>query len=273
MSQPKIALVTGANKGIGLAISRALSASKNPRVHVLLGSRDAQRGEVAVQQLKKEGSTNVESISLDISDVSSIQRAAADIRSRYGGLDILINNAGYASKGDAFDADIARRTLATNYYGTRDAFTHFAPLLRPHGRVVNVSSMSGRSALHSMSAERRQQIMDPALTIPQLDALMEEFVRDVDEGKYKERGWPKTAYGVSKAAVTMLTRIQAREQKERSILINSCCPGWVRTDMAGDRAPKSPDQGAITPVKLALLPDGEKTTGRFWEDEQVKDYL
>ena len=274
MSQPKkIALVTGGNKGIGLAICRALASSTNPRVHVLLGSRDAQRGQQAVQQLQAEGKDNVESLPIDISDESSIAGAAKAVRERYGGLDILVNNAGIATKGDAFDEHVARTTLDTNYYGTRNAYRHFAPLLRPHARVVNVSSMSGRSAMRHMSEERRQQLLAKDLTEQQLDALMEQFVSDVKEGKWKERGWPNSAYGTSKAGVTMLTRIHARDQKDNSILVNCCCPGWVRTDMTSAQAPKSVEEGAVTPVKLALLPETEKTTGRLWEDEQVREFV
>ena len=272
-TQSRIALVTGGNKGIGAAICRALASSTNPPIHVLLGARDSARGKEAVQQLRAGGRDNVDFLPLDISDPSSIQQAAATVKEKYGGLDVLVNNAGIASKGDDFNEEIARTTLRTNYEGTRDVYQHFAPLLRPHARVVNVSSMAGRSALKHMSDARREQLMKEELTIPQLNDLMDEFVRDVKEGKWKERGWPGTAYGTSKAAVSMLTRIQGRDQKDPSILINACCPGWVRTDMAGDKAPKSPDEGAKTPVKLALLPQSEKATGKFWEDEQMKPWL
>ena len=272
-AQPRIALVTGGNKGLGFAICRALAASTNPRVHVLVGSRDRQRGQEAVQQLRSEGRDNVDSLAIDINDPSSIESAAQHLKKEYGGLDILVNNAGIATKGDAFDEDVARTTLATNYYGTRDAYRILSPLLRPHARVVNVSSMAGRSALRKMSDDRRAKLMREDLTQPQLDALMDDFVADVKEGQWKERGWPNTAYGTSKAGVSMMTRIQAREQKDASVAINCCCPGWVRTDMTSKDAPKSPEQGAITPVKLALLPETDKTTGKFWEDEQVKDWV
>ena len=101
-------------------------------------------------------------------------------------------------------------------------YATFAPLLRRHSRVVNVSSAAGRSALRGMSEERRQQFLDPQLTLARLDALMEEFVADVASGRYQQRGWPRTAYGVSKAAVTALTRLQARDVQDASILVNCC---------------------------------------------------
>lgn len=106
--------------------------------------------------------------------------------------------------------------------GTRNVYDTFAPLLRPHARVVNVSSMSGRSALRAMSEERRQQFLQPDLTQSQLDGLMDEFVRDVASGQYEQKGWPRTAYGVSKAAVTALTRLQARDASDKSLLVNCC---------------------------------------------------
>ena len=93
----------------------------------------------------------------------------------------------------------------------------------------------------------------------------------VSTGDYKDKGWTNTGYGTTKMAVTALTKIQAREMAasgKEDILVNSCCPGWVRTDMAGDRAPLTPDQGAETPVHIAMLPPGSPT-GEFWKDLKV----
>ena len=88
-------------------------------------------------------------------------------------------------------------------------------------------------------------------------------------GDYKEKGWTNTGYGTTKMAVTALTKVHARELSGKDdILVNSCCPGWVKTDMAGDKAPLTPDQGAETPVLCALLPAGSPT-GEFWKDKKV----
>ena len=103
---------------------------------------------------------------------------------------------------------------------------------------------------------------------------MAQFVRDVENGCHTQNGWPNTAYGVSKIGVTALTKVQAREMAKsgkEDVLVNACCPGWVKTDMAGDRASLTPDQGAETPVYLALLPAGSPS-GEFWYEKKISDW-
>lgn len=112
------------------------------------------------------------------------------------------------------------------------------------------------------------------LTEAQLDALLTAFIGDVADGTYAQKGWPKSAYGVSKAGMTAYTVLSARTYAERAdakkgVLINACCPGYVNTLLSSNKGPLTPDQGAVTPVKLALLPAGDTTTGKFWSKEQV----
>jgi len=259
--------VAGANKGIGYAIVEKLSEEKG--LHVLLGSRDAARGQAAVKQL---GRPNVSLLALDVDDALSVEKAADDVKTRFGGLDILVNNAGIAWKGDAFDETVARGTLGTNYFGTLRVCQRFLPLLRAGGRVVNVSSTVGVSALRRMSAARRQQFLASDLTIDALSAIMTSFIDDVKADRWQAQGWPKTAYGVSKVGMSMLTRILARDNKTSGVLINACCPGYVRTDMAGPSASKSPAEGAETPVFLALAPAGT-ANGVFWSDKRQSDWV
>jgi len=132
-----------------------------------------------------------------------------------------------------------------------------------------VSSDLGK--LKIVKPHLQEQFSSPSLTEPQLVSLMDQFVQDVAAGNHEAKGWPTTAYGVSKLGRIALTKIIAREitaSGKTDILVNACCPGWCRTDMAGDSAPLSADQGAETPVHLSLLPAGSPT-GQFWIKKEV----
>uniref|UniRef100_A0A668RWS1 carbonyl reductase (NADPH) n=1 Tax=Oreochromis aureus TaxID=47969 RepID=A0A668RWS1_OREAU len=272
----RVAVVTGSNKGIGLAIVRALC--KQFEGDVYLTARDVGRGEDAVKALSSEG-LKAMFHQLDINDLNSIKTAAAYFKGKYGGVDILINNAGIAFKvaDTAPFAVQAEVTLKTNFFATRDMLTHFLPIVKAGGRVVNVSSFVSALALKKCSSELQQRFRSEDLTEEELVALMERFVSEAKKGEHKEGGWPDSAYGTSKVGVTALSMVLARQvSKQRpndGILLNACCPGWVRTDMAGDKAPKSPEEGAITPVYLALLPPGAtEPHGKFVSDKQVQPW-
>lgn len=142
---------------------------------------------------------------------------------------------------------------------------------------MNVSSVMGSMALKRCSPELQARFRSDDITEEELVGLMERFVKDTQEGAHTQRGWPETAYGISKTGLTTLTRIQAwkltRERAGDQILCNACCPGWVKTDMAGPNAPKLPDEGAITPVYLALLPPGAgEPHGQFVSEKQVQPW-
>ncbi|XP_049455902.1 carbonyl reductase [NADPH] 1-like [Epinephelus fuscoguttatus] len=272
----KVAVVTGSNKGIGLAIVRALC--KQYQGDVYLTARDVGRGQEAVKSLGEEGLKPMFH-QLDINDVNSITTAAAYFKEKYGGVDVLINNAGIAFKvADTAPFDVqAEVTLKTNFFATRDMLTHFLPLIKAGGRVVNVSSFVGSRTLNQCSPALQQRFRSEDITEEELVGLMQQFVDQTKKGEHKKGGWPDTAYGTSKTGVTTLSMILARRlSKERpndGILLNACCPGWVRTDMAGPKASKSPDEGAITPVYLALLPPGAtEPHGKFVSDKVVQEW-
>lgn len=259
MSGVRVAVVTGSNKGIGLAIVRSLC--KQFKGDVYLTARNPQLGEEAVRDLKEKEGLSPLFHQLDINDLSSIRALRDFMKDKYGGLDVLINNAGIAFKvadTTPFSTQ-AEVTLKTNFFATLDICHELLPLIKPNGRVVNVSSMVSPRALAQCSRPLQEKFRSDTITEEELVKLMEKFVEDTKKGVHQEKGWPNTAYGVSKIGVTVLSRIQARQLKEsgkgEGIILNACCPGWVRTDMAGPNATKSPDEGAETPVYLALLPE------------------
>ncbi|VTJ75001.1 Hypothetical predicted protein [Marmota monax] len=272
----RVALVTGGNKGIGFAIVRDLCRQFSG--DVVLTARNEARGRAAVQQLQAEGLSPLFH-QLDIDDPQSILILRDFLRKEYRGLDVLVNNAGIAFKmADPTPFHIqAEVTMKTNFFGTRDVCTELLPLIKPQGRVVNVSSLMSMVSLQECSPELQQKFRSETITEEDLVGLMNKFVEDTKNGVHKKEGWPSSAYGVSKIGVTVLSRIYAWKLSEQrrgdKILLNACCPGWVRTDMTGPSATKSPEEGAKTPVYLALLPpEAEGPHGQFVQDKQVSEW-
>ena len=236
-SNKRVALVSGANRGIGFAVAREL-AIRN--FTVIIGARDEKKGEQARHLLSANG--DVHDIPLDVSDATSIQAALGKITDIFGRLDILVNNAGIQIDGDTSVLELARttllNTLETNTFGPLLLVQACLPLMKAngYGRIVNISSILG--SLNDISNPRSEytQIAAPA-------------------------------YRMSKAMLNAITALLASELRGTNILVNSVCPGWVRTDMGGPQAPRSPQEAAETPVWLATLPD-DGPTGGFFRDHQ-----
>ncbi|PTL76394.1 SDR family oxidoreductase [Vitiosangium sp. GDMCC 1.1324] len=248
------ALVTGGNRGIGLEVCRQLGRLG---MRVLLTARDIAAGAEATAALRSEG-LDVTFEPLDVASQESIDQLTDRLERQGIRLAALVNNAGITLNG--FDADVAERTLAVNFFGAMHVTQRLLPLMEEHGRIVMVSSGAGE--LEGLSPTIRQRI-DPPASQEELVALLRSFIDDVRGGRYAAKGWPGSAYRVSKLGLNALTRLLAGELKPRHLLVNAVCPGWVRTRMGGAQAPRSVEEGADTIVWAATLPPRGPSGGFF----------
>lgn len=242
-SNGKVALVTGANKGLGFEMSRQLAQQGYT---VLIAARKLEAAEEAAVTLRNEG-LNAEAIVLDVGDSAQIQAAAQQISNQFGKLDVLINNAGIMLDGDWFgsnassvSSDVLRKTFDTNFFALIEVTQMLLPLIlkSSSGRIVNMSSIEGSLTLHS----------DPTSFI------------------YDSKPF---AYDASKVAVNAFTVHLAHGLRNTPVKVNSAHPGWVKTDLGGDGAPMDITEGAKTGVQLATLPEDGASGGFFHLGEPV----
>ena len=240
MNESMIALVTGANKGIGRQIAGKLAALGHT---VIVAARNAEAGERTAAELRAEGGEAL-AVVLDVTDRDSVEAAADAVKSRFGRLDALVNNAGIvATPGVSFAAqqpgsvevDEVRSVFETNFFGVINVTSAFLPLLRLSRtpRIVNVSSVAG-----SLTA-----VSDPANTDP-----------------------IAAGYAPSKPALTSLTLQYAKGLAPEGILVNAVCPGFVATDLNGFRGTRTPEQGARAAVRMATIP-ADGPTGTFSDED------
>jgi NAD(P)-dependent dehydrogenase (short-subunit alcohol dehydrogenase family) len=235
VNETKTALVTGANKGIGLAIAQGLGAIG---FTVAVGARDDVRRKEAVEKLRAAG-VDAFGVALDLTSDESAAAAAATIEQTTGRLDVLVNNAGIGGRtdGDAqdptkLDLDVVRTVLDTNVFGAVRVTNAVLPLLRraDSPRIVNVSSNMGSLTLQT--------------------------------------GPIMAAYAPSKSMLNSVTVQYARRLADTNVIVNACCPGYVATDFTGFASPRTPEQGAAIAIRLATLPD-DGPRGGFFDDEGV----
>ena len=234
-----IALITGANRGLGLEIARLLGQAG---VKPIIGARDPAKGGRAAAMLRNEG-IDAGWVTIDVDSASSVKLAAKEVEAQYGRLDILVNNAGIlpeATSGktpEVVDLDLFTRTFGTNVFGVVSVIQEFLPLLRASdaGRIVNVSSTMGSLSSQSDPSSPWYEVVVPA-------------------------------YISSKAALNAITVTLAKLLRDTRIKVNSICPGWVQTDLGGPdnraAAPMTTGEAAPIVVEMALIPE-DGPTGQF----------
>lgn len=281
MAGKRIAVVTGANKGIGFGIMKELCTKFDGLVY--LTARDEGRGQEAVKALSELG-LSARFHQLDVDNQASIAKFADYIKNTYGGFDVLVNNAAIAYKNAATEpfGVQAENTIRVNFFGTLNVCKALFPLLRPGARVSNVSSSAGHLLKicgdEPEASALRQKFASDTLTEDELCSLMNQFVEAAKAGDWKAKGWPSSTYVVSKVGVSALTRIQQRAfdaDTRQDMIVNCAHPGYVDTDMTSHKGPLTIEQGAVSPSYLALLPPKVKEPrgAYLWYDKQVVDWV
>ncbi|XP_045800303.1 (+)-neomenthol dehydrogenase-like [Trifolium pratense] len=285
----RYALVTGANKGIGYGICKKLASSG---VMVVLTARNEKRGLDAVEKLKELGLSDfVVFHQLDVTDPTSVTSLAEFMKTQFGKLDILVNNAGVAGgilnrenllrrkRGEISDWNIivvqnyelAKECVETNFIGAKRVTEALLPLLQlsTSPRIVNVSSRAGQ--LKYMPNDKAREVFEDikSLTNQKLDEVLREFLKDYKEEALETKNWPTflSGYTMAKTALNSYTRMLAT--KFPHFRVNCICPDFVKTDINANTGIISVDEGAESPVKLALLPDDGPSGLFFLRDEVI----
>lgn len=275
----KVLAITGANKGIGYSIIDGLLREKNVDYKILLGTRDINNGKDALKKLvDKYGdlANNIDVVQIDINNQKSVDEFISEVKKTYGFISCLVNNAGTTVKGDEFNTKVYDITVGTNYHDTVQ-FTHKVlneGLIPQKGKIIFVGSSMGR--LHYLNNDNlKKRFKDPSLNEEKLNELAAEFRKAIETNTYNEKGWPENTYCVSKILINKFAYVLGNNTDiiKNEIQVYSCCPGWVKTDMGGDKAPRTLEEGSVTPIYLVNLEDGIKKDlqGKFFYDKKVSE--
>ena len=276
----RVALITGANKGIGKEIARKLAVGMpavggsgfEPGLTTILACRDEELGAAAASEIP-----GAVVCRCDLTDSASIEATRAFVEREYGRLDVLVNNAAVCYNDATLYGKVpytpfeeqAGITVRTNFFGSLEVTRALLPLLRKSSspRIINVASAAGR--LRGSQA-LQDKVTSPDLTVEALEELMRTFVRDAEAGEHVANGWPNTCYGMSKLGLIAYTEVLARE--EAGIMVNSVDPGFCATDQNANQGHISAEQGARTATALAQLPAEKFVSGRHWYEGREIDW-
>jgi carbonyl reductase 1 len=261
-TESPVAVVTGANQGLGLALVRGLSRRFGGQGTVYLAARSEERGQRAVSELR-QGGLSAALLVLDVRDAGQVAASADLLRERHGGVDVVISNAAARRTPDRPDAETVRAFIDTNNHGTYRVITAFWPLLRDNGRLTVVASAFG--SLRYLPAHLHDRFDTETESLEDNERVMDDYAALVESGKAAEAGWPASVNVASKigqvAAVRIAARLHREQARSRGILINAACPGLVDTDASRPwfqdmSQAQSPDEAAVDVLWLATLPAG-----------------
>lgn len=258
----KVALVTGGNQGLGFALVKALCRTLTSTDFVYLTARNSEKGQAARESL---GAVvpHLEYEQLDVTDEDSVARLTDILRTRHGGLDIVVSNAAARIVKNYPQEKQVRDFIETNNHGTRRILKYFLPLLHSGARYVIVASSFGQ--LSRLPTNLHPYFDTEHLSLDTIEDNMDFYVTSVENGTAKSQGWPEWINIPSKIGQVALARIAARQVRQSrpndSILLNAVCPGLINTEAARPwfddmSSAQSPDQAAQHLVDLLLLPQG-----------------
>mmetsp|Transcript_99760 Transcript_99760/g.145831 ORF Transcript_99760/g.145831 Transcript_99760/m.145831 type:complete len:285 (+) Transcript_99760:60-914(+) len=260
----RVAVVTGANKGIGKEIARKLGSV--PNLTTILACRNKALGAAAVKELQAAGCGDVLFHPFDLADEQSAKALSVFVTDKYGQVDILVNNAAICFNDPTLYGKVAHTpfkqqaaiTVQNNFFGTLALTKELLPLLRVSAspRIINIASAAGRLSILK-SQEKVDFFTSPDLQVPDLEKMMTQFVQDVENGVHAEKGWPNTCYGTSKIGLIALTKVLARD--EPKIMVNSVDPGYCATDQNANQGDRPAELGARTAAALSLMQVNEET--------------
>jgi carbonyl reductase 1/carbonyl reductase 3 len=274
----KVILVTGSNKGIGFGIIETLLEKKSKLV-IILSARNEELGKKSYELLSSKYPDSKDKFyfhQLDITKEESIKNFCSWVKEKFGKLDYIVNNAGVATHGDLFNIDVCNSTFEVNVYGTIN-FTEYIlknDMINKSGKIIMVGSIAG--SLNKLKNEELKNGFKNATTYKELLDMGELFKKSVINDSVEKDGWCKNTYAVSKMIVNSYARVLALrdEIKNNDISVYSAHPGWVKTDMAGPKAPLSIKEGAETEVFLIELPDGinPEYQGKYFDKCKVSSF-
>ncbi|XWS22143.1 hypothetical protein CRYUN_Cryun29cG0009600 [Craigia yunnanensis] len=265
-SSNTVAVVTGANKGIGFAVVKRFAELG---LTVVLTARDVERGNKAVESLREQGLRNVHFFPLDVSKPASIKTFVSWLETTFGGLDILVNNAAVSfNEIDENSVEFAETVIKINFHGPKLLTDSLLPLFRLSSsisRILNISSRLG--SINKMRNLRiKATLQNERLSEEEIDDVINLFMEDVKNGTWQKQGWPEiwTDYSVSKLALNAYSRVLAKRFEGSRLSINCFCPGFTQTSMTRGQGNHTPDAAAQVVTSLALLPSHQLPTGRFF---------